>query len=218
MGLYIDCAYLDDIIAAQTIPVLGVTTNPTLQLEAQRRGQTYSPKEVAMHLLEQTNGIIFMQPSIYEIETAYQEAIEYIQLNPERVFPKIPMTQLGLVLAQRLTRQGYRFAFTTVTSVSQAYIAAMAGATHIIPFYNRLRRSGVDPIERISHMARVISSTPTRIMASSIKTTAEAAEALCAGAHDLTIPPHLLQSMVNDPESEEAIAHFQQDYQKVKNL
>ena len=41
MALYIDSAYLPEIIeVARTVPVGGVTTNPTLLLQAQERGQS----------------------------------------------------------------------------------------------------------------------------------------------------------------------------------
>lgn len=43
MALYIDSAYLDDIISVvQAVPVAGVTTNPTILLAAMERGQPYS--------------------------------------------------------------------------------------------------------------------------------------------------------------------------------
>jgi len=40
MALYVDSAFLSDIIpVAQTIPLAGVTTNPSILLAAQERGQ-----------------------------------------------------------------------------------------------------------------------------------------------------------------------------------
>ncbi|GCE04741.1 transaldolase family protein [Dictyobacter aurantiacus] len=222
MALYIDSAYLDDITAvAQTLPVAGVTTNPTLLLNAyQQHGQRVSANELVDHLLQRTTGTIFMQSSMVNEEEAYREAHSYIDVDPKRVIPKIPMNRAGVRVGQRLYAEGHYIAFTAVTTVSQAYVASQVGAQYIIPYYNRLRRSGVDPCERIAHMARVISGqTPgTRILAASIKSTAEASEALVSGAHDLTIPPAILLEMANDPESEEAIARFEQDARKMKNL
>ncbi len=40
MALYVDCAFFDDIMkVAQTVPLAGVTTNPTILLAARERGQ-----------------------------------------------------------------------------------------------------------------------------------------------------------------------------------
>jgi len=58
----------------------------------------------------------------------------------------------------------------------------------------------------------------SRILAASIKTPGEAESALLAGTHDLTITPQVLMNMVQDPQSEQAIEKFGQDWQKMKNL
>jgi transaldolase len=43
MAFYIDSAFIHDITnAAQTVPVAGVTTNPSILLAAQKRGQLLS--------------------------------------------------------------------------------------------------------------------------------------------------------------------------------
>jgi len=220
MAIYIDSAYLPDIQAvAQLAPLAGVTTNPTLLLNAQERGQSLHTQEVLEQLLQRLPepGLIFMQPPVHDEVSGYREAIAYINTNPGRVIPKIPMTEIGLLIAQHLRAEKQRFAFTAVTTVSQAYIAAAIGAHFIIPYYNRLRRSGIDPYERISQMAQILAKqqSSTRIMAASVKSGAEAANALIAGAHDLTVPPQVLRDMITDPETEEAIQKFEQDRKKL---
>lgn len=219
MALYIDSAYLEEVVAvAQTVPVVGVTTNPTLLLDAYQRGQRLDKQQVLQELLEHVEGTIFMQISLANEEQAYQEALTYIQKNPERVQPKIPLTSVGIRVAQRLKKQGHGIAFTAVTTVAQAYVGAMVGADFLIPYYNRLRRSGVDPVERVAQMAKLLhtQNLPTRILAASIKTPNEAAEALYAGAHDLTVPPKVLLDMVNTPETEQAVEKFEQDNKKLR--
>jgi len=129
MALYIDSAFLHDIMeVAETIPVAGVTTNPTILLAARERGQNLSPHNVLSELLRSINGTMFMQPGATEDEKMYQEALTYIQVEPHRVIPKIPMTQIGMRVARRLKQQQYRIAFTAVTSISQAYSAAMVSS------------------------------------------------------------------------------------------
>lgn len=221
MAFYVDSAYIDDITTIiQTVPLSGVTTNPSLLLEARQRGQSLEVLEVLTQLLKHVNGTIFMQPSLADEARAYHETLSYIELNPERIVPKIPMSQAGMRLARHLHGEGYHIAFTAVTTVAQAYAASAMGATYIIPYYNRLRRSGIDPGERITQMAQVLArqSHPTRILAASIKSSLEATEALLNGAHDLTLAPACLLDMLKDPQSEEAIARFELDWQKMKNL
>ncbi len=221
MALYIDSAFLNDImLVTQTVPLAGITTNPSILLAARERGQDESPHALLKALLHITNGIIFMQPGASEEEEMYAEALTYIQAAPKRVIPKIPMTHTGVRVARQLKQQQHRLAFTAVTSVAQAYNAAMVGADFIIPYYGRLERSGIDASRRISEMAKLLHDAhpTTRILVASIKSPVDAAIALLAGAHDLTVTPPVLMEMVTDPLTEDAVEHFTQDWQKMNKL
>ena len=176
MALYIDSAFLDDITnVARTVPLAGVTTNPTILLAALERGQTLTSLSLLNKLLHVLDGTIFMQPGETEEERMYRQALTYIEADPARVIPKIPMMQTGMRVARKLKQQNHRIAFTAVTSVAQAYNAAMVQADFIIPYYNRLLRSGVDAAERISQMAELLYNDrqSTRILVASIKSPQE---------------------------------------------
>jgi TalC/MipB family fructose-6-phosphate aldolase len=221
MALYIDSAFLNDIMnVAQTVPLAGVTTNPSILLAARERGQDLSPRGVLEALLRSTDGSIFMQPGASDEEEMHAEALAYVQTAPDRVIPKIPMTHTGMRVARRLKQQQLRIAFTAVASVAQAYSAAMAEANFIIPYYGRLERSGIDASERVSEMADLLHNArlPTRILVASIKSPEDAANALMAGVHDLTVTPQVLMEMVIDPLTEEAVERFTQDWQKMNKL
>lgn len=221
MALYVDSAFLDHITTtAATVPLAGVTTNPTILRAARERGQRLDHLEVLAALLSQTSGTIFMQPCSPDEEEMYQQALTYIRTDPERVIPKIPMTGMGMRVARRLKQQPCRISFTAVTTVAQAYSAALAGADFVIPYYGRLENSGIDASKRIGEIAAVLSraSLPTRILAASIKSSKDAARALIAGAHDLTVAPQVLLDMLSDPLSEEAVERFNQDWQALNKL
>jgi TalC/MipB family fructose-6-phosphate aldolase len=221
MAFYVDSAFLHDIMnAAATVPVAGVTTNPSILLAAQEQGQLLTPDEVLRELLRVLGGDVFMQPGASDDEEMLAQAQSYIRAAPERVIPKIPMTHTGMRVARRLKAQGARVAFTAVTTVTQAYSAALISTEYVIPYFNRLQRSGIDASQRISEMADVLHNigAPTRILTASIKSTEEAAIALLSGSDDLTVTPKTLLDLLSDPLTDEAIARFTQDWQKVKKL
>jgi TalC/MipB family fructose-6-phosphate aldolase len=221
MALYIDSAFLNDImLVTQTVPLAGITTNPSILLAAYERGQDESPQALLEAFLRTTNGLIFMQPGASKEEEMYAEALTYIQAAPKRVIPKIPMTYIGMRVARQLKQQQHRLAFTAVASVAQAYNAAMVGADFIIPYYGRLEQSGIDASQRISEMAKLLHDAhpTTRILVASIKSPVDAANALLAGAHDLTVTPSVLMEMITDPLTEDAIERFAQDWQKMNKL
>ena len=221
MALYVDCAFLPDIIeVAKTVPLDGVTMNPSILLAARERGQRLDVHDLLNELLRNSEGFLFMQPGAAQQEEMLTQARSYVSLDAERVIPKLPMTHAGLRVGQILKRQGHRIAFTAVTSVAQTYIAALAGADYIIPYCNRLERAGVDASDRVAQMAELLHNQrfSTRILAASIKSSTEAAAALLAGAHDLTAPPQVLLEMVTDELTEQAVDKFVQDWQKMKRL
>jgi TalC/MipB family fructose-6-phosphate aldolase len=218
MALYIDSAFLNDIMnVSQTVPLAGVTTNPTILLAARERGQNISPQGVLDALLRSLDGSIFMQPGASDEEAMYAEALAYIQAAPNRVIPKIPMTHTGLRVARRLKQQQQRIAFTAVTSVAQAYCAAMCQTDFIIPYFNRLVQADIDASERIAEMAELFHNQklPTRILAASIKSPQEAIAALAAGAHDITANPQVLLAMVSDPLTDLAVEKFSNDWHQL---
>ena len=221
MALYVDSAFLNSIMeVASTVPLAGVTTNPSILLAAQEQGQMLGPLEVLRELLAQVEGTIFMQPGATDEEEMHRQALEYIQADPLRVIPKIPMTLVGMRVARRLKREQRRLAFTAVTSVAQAYSAAMIEADYVIPYYGRLQRAGIDAAQRISEMADVLSNAggATRILTASIKSVEDATSALLAGADDLTIAPEVLLAMPVDTLSEEAVVKFTHDWQMMKKV
>src|SRR5260370_39572976 len=96
MALYIDSAFLHDIMnVAQTVPLVGVTTNPTILLAARERGQDLSPQGVLDALLRNVAGTIFMQPGASGEEEMYAEALEYMHASPRCVITQLPMTPTG---------------------------------------------------------------------------------------------------------------------------
>lgn len=229
MAFYVDSAYLNDITnVAQTVPLVGVTTNPSLLLAARERGQTLKPKEVLLALLQHPrvdNVDIFVQPGATDEEEMYREVIGWLDPRStyaRRLVHKIPMNHAGMRVARRLIASEFRIriAFTAVTTVVQAYAAAVMGVECVIPYYNRLERNGIDASERIAEMAEVMHNhkLPTRILVASIKTASDARCALLAGAHDLTAAPQVLLDMVSDPLTDDAVEKFLQDWQKMNKL
>jgi len=155
----------------------------------------------------------------------YAQAMSYIQADALRVIPKIPMNHIGMRVARRLKAQRYRIAFTAVVTIAQAYSAALISTDFVIPYFNRMERSGIDAAQRISEMADVLhnmqttqTTGPTRILTASIKTREEAALALLAGSDDLAVTSELLLDLLTEALSAEAIERFAQDWQKMKKL
>ena len=94
MAFCIDSAFLHDIMnVLETVPVAGVTTNPTILLSARERGQKLSPHQLLRELLRELTGSIFMQPGDVEEENMYSQAMSYLEIDSSRGILKIPMNE-----------------------------------------------------------------------------------------------------------------------------
>lgn len=219
MALYVDSAYLKDVEEICTgYPVAGVTTNPTILLAAIERGQRLNDVEVLRHLLDICSGPVFMQPTASDADGLRSAALRYVEIDAARVVLKLPMNLVGIKTARLLAHENMLVSFTAVATVAQAYCGVLAGAAWIIPYFGRLRRSGLDPCQVITDMARVVSSQigAARILAASVKSSGDVVEATLAGAHDVTAPPEVIRGLSEDILSEEAVARFAVDWERVQ--
>jgi transaldolase len=211
MALFLDSADVEDVRQAMALGfVAGVTTNPTLIAQVGREGLA-----VLRDILSLTTGPVFYQVTAETVEGRAAQAREAAVLAPDRVFVKIPATTENLSMAARLAGETIRCAITAVSHPSQAYLAAMAGAAYAIPYVNRLTRQLGDGIAILRDCAAIVHSTPTRVLAASLKSTDEVVAALLGGAQDVTIPLDLLLKMGEHELTHQAIADFAASTQRV---
>jgi TalC/MipB family fructose-6-phosphate aldolase len=221
MALYVDSAYLDDVArVVERYPVSGVTTNPSIMLAAWERGQRLSDIRIIQEMLALVDGVVFAQPTGADDEALYAAAARYIEVAPERVVPKLPMTVEGLKTGRRITFAGGRVSFTAVASLGQAYSAALAGSSWVIPYHGRLRRAGIDPCERVTSMARLIERqhVRTRVLVASLKSAADVTDAVLSGAHDITTTPDVIETLLQDSLTAAALKQFDADWSRLGQL
>ena len=161
-------------------------------------------------LCDVSTGIVFHQITTNTYSDRKSEAIQMAGLRPGRIGLKIPCTYDNLSLAAELVGMGYIVGITAIFSLPQTYLACQAGAQYILPYVNRSTRLLGDGIGLVQQMRAVIDAgnSPTQIIAASIKTPDEAIATLIAGAHHLTIPISLIESMGDHPLSHKTIEEF----------
>ncbi len=218
MGLYVDCALIEEVSRlCATFPIAGVTTNPSILLEAVERGQRLRDEDALRGLIQSCDGPVFAQPVADSADGLRAEGERYLALDPARIVLKLPMTADGLSAGRALTANGARVAFTAVASLAQAYLAAAAGADWVIPYFSRLRRAGVDACERVGAMARLLTKQDSgaRLLVASVKSSADVVEAATIGARDITARPEVICGLLGDALTTEAIERFNVDWRRL---
>ncbi|MFO7675715.1 MAG: transaldolase family protein [bacterium] len=203
--ILIDSAKFEEVTRAMELGyVTGVTTNPILM------AQVAEPAEkVIAALCRVARGPVFYQLVAADHEARKAEARKMHALCPERVVVKIPATSENMRLVAELS-PGIPCAVTAVYAAHQAWVACEAGAGYVIPYLNRATRLQGDGSELVANLVAVAEEcgTQTEVLVASIKTPAEAAAAVLAGADHLTLPLEVILRLGDHPLSDAAIVEF----------
>ena len=208
MSLYLDSAFPQEARRAFAAGMVsGITTNPSLVAQTRR-----PVADVITDLCEVSKGIVFHQLVEDTISARKKEAERMAAIWPGRVGLKIPCTYENLALAARLVSSGHIVGITAIFSAAQVYLACQAGAQYVLPYVNRSTRLLGDGVALVRQMRAVIDAagSTTQIIAASLKTPDEAVATLLAGAHHLTLPLKLIESLGDHPLSDQAIEDFKQ--------
>lgn len=209
--IYLDSAIINDAkIAIQYGWVKGITTNPTLLAKSD-----LSPEQTLQKLADLSPGELYYQLTATEAEAMIAEGKKAYQLIGEKTVLKIPATNLGFQVTATLSSH-ISCAVTAIYSSAQAAIAKEAGAKYAIAYVNRATRLLGDGLALVKEMAKVLENSDTEILAASLKSPQEAAEALQAGAHHLTVPLDILTAMTTHELSEKTAIEFNEKGQGIQ--
>jgi len=215
MKFFIDTANVEAIRKAHERGMVdGVTTNPSLVAKEGRDFRT-----VVDEIASFVKGPISLEVVSEGAEGMIKEARE---LNDwiDNAAIKIPMTWEGLKAVRVCAEEGIQTNVTLCFSPNQALLAAKAGATFVSPFIGRLDDVGNTGMDIVEGIAQIYANYgyETEIIVASIRHPIHVYEAALIGADIATIPPDVLDKMVNHPLTDVGIKKFLADWEKVKNV
>lgn len=213
MKIFIDTANVEEIRKANEMGVIcGVTTNPSL---IAKEGRVF--KEVVAEIASIVDGPISAEVISLEADKMFEEALELSKIHKNIVI-KIPMTEEGLKAVSILSKKGIKTNVTLIFSPSQALLAARAGASYVSPFVGRLNDISSDGNKLVESIAAMfdIHGITTEIIAASIRSPEDVADAALSGAHIATIPYKVICQMIKHPLTDAGIERFLKDWEGVK--
>ena len=212
MEIYIDTAEIDAIKKYWDMGVIdGVTTNPTL---IARSGRVFS--EVVAEIAEIVKGPISVEAVSNTAEELVEESKKLAEYG-EHIVIKIPMTAAGLKATKELTKLGIKTNVTLIFSPNQALMAAKAGATYVSIFVGRLDDKGHEGMDVVWETSQILQNyeLDSKIITASIRHPRHVVEAAKAGSHVATIPPAILDKMIQHPLTDDGLRRFAEDWAKV---
>jgi len=188
----------------------GVTTNPTLIMKSGGDPVQTIKELVDLGVRDISAEIVADTP-----DEMVEASKEYTSLG-DAVTIKLPCTPEGLKACRELALKGVRVNITLVFSVSQAILAAKAGATYISPFIGRVddqRFEGLKLIERIcklfrEHMVR------TEVLSASTRSVFDVEKAFEYGSDIVTMPVEVFDKMYGHILTKTGVEQFNKDWEK----
>jgi len=122
----------------------------------------------------------------------------------------------GIKACKYLSNIGIRTNVTLIFSLSQAILAAIAGATYVSPFVGRLDDNSFDGLQLIGDIASLykLKKIKTKVLAASIRDVRSVGLAFQKGADICTIPVGVFDKMVAHVLTDQGLDKFNKDFAK----
>jgi len=212
MKFFLDTARIEEIKEALEWGVLdGVTTNPT---HISATGKKF--KEVAEEILSLVKGPVSLEVVSTEWKGMVEEAKDLAKMG-ENVVVKIPLIREGVRAIKELTELGIKTNATLNFSLSQALMAAKAGATYVSPFVGRLDAVGEDGMGLVEKIKLMLDNYgfQTQIIVSAVRHPMHVVKAALIGAHVTTMRFEIMKQLFEHPLTDIGLKRFLSDWEKV---
>jgi transaldolase len=214
MKIFLDTADLAEIRRAADANLIdGITTNPSLI--AKVAGDT-DPKEIYREICETVDGPVSAEVVARNRDTMLSEGKKLARIH-DNIVVKVPLTEDGLKACRALRAEGIRTNVTLCFSVSQALLAAKAGATFVSPFVGRIDDISGEGMQLIHQIRQVYDNYgfDTEILAASLRHPVHVVESMLIGADCATMPPKVLWQLAEHPLTDKGLDAFIADWNKL---
>jgi transaldolase len=212
MKIFIDTANIKEIKETLDLGLIdGVTTNPTLISRENR-----PVKDLLREICSLVSGPVSAEVISLQSEGMIKEARQLSKIAKNIVI-KIPLIKEGLKVVRVLAKEGIKTNVTLCFSVSQALLAAKAGADYLSAFIGRLddiSEVGMNLITEIKTIYRNY-GFKTEIIVASIRNPLHVVDAAKLGADIATVPYAVIEQLIKHPLTDIGIKRFLEDYKKI---
>jgi len=213
MKLFLDTANLAQIKKLNQMGIVdGITTNPTLV--AKEPGEF---EEIITAICKEVKGDVSAEVVSTNFDGMVSEAKHLSSIAPN-VVVKIPIIAEGLRATKAISGMGIRVNMTLVFSANQGLLAAKAGASFISPFIGRLDDIGQRGMELVEDLVKIRNnySLKVEVLVGSIRHPQHVLEAAKVGADIATMPPEVMEKMMQHPLTDSGLKRFLDDWEKAK--
>lgn len=212
MKFFIDSANLDEIKQVAEMGLVdGVTTNPTLLA---KEGKGF--KQTIQEICSIVDGPVSAEVVTSDNAEQMLKEAHIVSSWHKNVVVKIPFGPEGMKAVRKLSEEGIKTNVTVLFTVTQALIAAKAGATFLSNFVGRVDDLSGDGMVAVRDTVNMVHEYDfkSEVLVASVRSPQHIVEAVRAGAQIATIPFKVLNQLYQHPLTTSGIAQFTADWQK----
>ena len=209
MELYVDIADIESVKkVAEYYPIDGFTTNPKILTRAKSDIALLMPKYRAY--TESNDMKIFVQVTADKAEDMLAQAKKLKDYFGRHLVIKIPAVKEGFKAVRLCKEESMDVCVTVIHSMTQALIAAKAGADYVAPYISHIDNIGADGISAVKEMIAAFEngSYPCKVLGASFRTADQIRRLAVAGCHAVTITPEMFDLLIEHPSTNESMAGF----------
>ncbi len=214
MKIFLDTADLNEIRRAADAGLIdGITTNPSLMAQSAGDGE---PADHFRAICQLVDGPVSAEVVAVDADTMLAEGKRLAKIH-DNIVVKVPVTEAGLRACRALRSEGIRVNVTLCFQVSQALLAAKAGASFISPFVGRVDDISGEGMEIVHQIRQVYDNygIETEILAASIRHPLHVVESMMLGADCATMPSKVLWQLLKHPLTDAGLERFLEDWKSL---
>jgi transaldolase len=212
MEIFLDSSDIKEIRGLNKANLVdGITTNPSLLASAKT-----DFKILLKEICSEIKGPVSAEVTSPDIPSMLKEA-EVLRKIAKNIVIKVPLTWNGLQVCSILSEKKVKVNVTLCFSVSQALLAAKAGATYVSPFIGRLDdigENGVQLIEDIKKVFNNYKNIKTKILSASIRSVEHFNAVAAIGSDVATVPVKIFKELHKHHLTDKGVDIFTADWKK----
>jgi transaldolase len=212
MEIFLDSSDIKEIKGLNKANLVdGITTNPSLLASAKT-----DFKILLKEICSEIKGPVSAEVTSPDVPSMLKEA-EVLRKIAKNIIIKVPLTWNGLQVCSILSEKKVKVNVTLCFSVSQALLAAKAGATYVSPFIGRLDdigENGVQLIEDIKKVFNNYKNIKTKILSASIRSVEHFNAVAAIGSDVATVPVKIFKELHKHHLTDKGVDIFTADWKK----
>ena len=212
MEIFLDSSDIKEIRGLNKANLVdGITTNPSLLASANTNF-----KILLKEICSEIKGPVSAEVTSPDVPSMLKEA-EVLRKIAKNIVIKVPLTWNGLQVCSILSEKKVKVNVTLCFSVSQALLAAKAGATYVSPFIGRLDdigENGVQLIEDIKKVFNNYKNIKTKILSASIRSVEHFNAVAAIGSDVATVPVKIFKELHKHHLTDKGVDIFTADWKK----